>query len=205
MLLNRNIIAEVTMTSEGVMEASSAKKEHQGRILVVDDDPAYREYVRRVLSSGGYEVGHEPDADSALARVTAEHWDLLITDIRLPGVNGLELLDRVRERFPGLPVAVLTGHASVDYAVSALRGAAAEFLQKPVSRPDLIAKVAELIAASRAAREQRATGGRAETAEPGKPAGAAREHGVLPRPRAGADELTETRDDGARTRSAPPR
>jgi DNA-binding NtrC family response regulator len=190
------------------MEASSASKEQRGRILLVDDDPAYREYVRRVLGAGGFDVGHEPDAESALARVGAEHWDLLITDIRLPGMNGLELLDRVRRQFPGLPVAVLTGHASVDHAVYALRGAAAEFLQKPVSRPDLLAKAAELIAASRAAREQRPVGARAAPAESGqaaKPAGPAREHGgVLPRPRAGADELAETPDDGARARSAPP-
>jgi two-component system, NtrC family, response regulator HydG len=189
------------------MEASSAKKQHQGRILVVDDDPAYHEYVRRVLGSGGFDVGHEPDGEGALARVTTEHWDLLITDIRLPGMNGLELLDRVREQFPGLPVAVLTGHALVDYAVSALRGTAAQFLQKPISRPDLIAKAAELIA-GRAARERRATGARAGTAESGQPAEAAkpaREHGgVLPRPRAGADELAGTPDDGTRARSAPP-
>jgi DNA-binding NtrC family response regulator len=189
------------------MEAGSASKEPQGRILVVDDDPAYREYVRRVLGSGGFDVGHEPDAESALARVAAEHWDLLITDIRLPGMSGLELLDRVRRQAPGLPVAVLTGHASVDCAGDALGGAAAEFMQKPVSRPDLLAKAAELIAASRAARGQRPAGARAETTEagqPAKPAEAARAHGVLPRPRAGADELTETPDDGARARSAPP-
>src|SRR5215469_6361595 len=187
------------------MEASSAKKKHQGRVLLVDDDPAYREYVRRVLSSGGFDVGHEPDAESALARVAAEHWDLLITDIRLPGMSGLELLDRVRKQVPGLPVAVLTGHASVDYAVDARRGAAAEFLQKPVSRPDLLAKAAELIAASRAAREQRAAGASGQPAAPGKTATASMDHGgVLPRLRVGAAELTETPDDGARARSAPP-
>ena len=93
-----------------------------------------------MLSSGGFDVTYQPDAEGALARVRTEQWDLLITDIELPGMNGLELLERVRELAPGLPVAVLTGHASVDYAVSALRGAAAEFLQKPVSRADLIAQ-----------------------------------------------------------------
>ena len=72
-----------------------------------------------------------------------EQWDLLITDIELPGMSGLELLERVRELAPGLPVAVLTGHASVDYAVSALRGAAAEFLQKPVEPAGPVAKAAE--------------------------------------------------------------
>src|SRR5580692_4079125 len=121
------------------MGASSTNDEERGRVLLVDDDPAYSEYLRRVLSSGGFGVVHEPDAEGALARVHTEQWDLLITDIELPGMNGLELLEQARELVPGLPVAVLTGHASVDYAVSALRGAAAEFLQKPISREDLVA------------------------------------------------------------------
>ena len=78
-------------------------------------------------------MAHELDSEDALRRVHTERWDLLITDIELPGMSGLELLERVRELVPDLPVAVLTGHPTVDYAVSALRGAAAEFLLKPVS------------------------------------------------------------------------
>jgi two-component system response regulator HydG len=136
------------------MGTSSTNDEERGRVLLVDDDPVYSEYLRRVLSSGGFGVVREPDAEGALARVHTEQWDLLITDIELPGMNGLELLEQARELVPGLPVAVLTGHASVDYAVSALRGAAAEFLQKPISREDLVAKAAELIEAGRAARER---------------------------------------------------
>ncbi len=128
--------------------------QQRGRVLLVDDDPVYSEYLRRVLGSGGFAVVHEPDAAGALTRVRNEPWDLLITDIELPGMNGLQLLERVRELVPGLPVAVLTGHASVDYAVSALRGAAAEFLRKPIRREDLVAKAAELIAASRAAADE---------------------------------------------------
>ncbi len=129
------------------MVAGSADNERRGRVLLVDDDPAYSEYLRRVLSSGGFSVASEPDAECALARVHAEQWDLLITDLQLPGMNGLELLEQVHELVPGLPAAVLTGHASADCTVSALGAAAAEFLQKPVSRSDLVAKAAELIAA----------------------------------------------------------
>src|ERR1700733_8783174 len=136
------------------MVAGNTDEEPRGRVLVVDDDPAYSEYLRRVLTSGGFGVEHEHDAEEALARVHTGQWDLLITDIEVPGMNGLERLDRVRELSPDLPVAVLTGHASVDYAVSALRGAAAEFLQKPISKAALVAKAAELIEAGRAAREE---------------------------------------------------
>ena len=100
--------------------------------------------MTRVLSElGGFEVAHELDPADALRRVETEQWDLLITDIELPGMSGLELLERVRELVPDLPVAVITGHPSVDYAVSALRGAAAEFLSKPISAEDLTAKATE--------------------------------------------------------------
>ena len=134
------------------MEASHNDSQ-QGRILVVDDDPALGEYLVRVLRSGGYDVTHEMSSEDALSRVQADQWDLLITDIELPGMNGLELLERTHAIVPGLPVALLTGYPSVDYAVTALRGSAAEFMMKPVSRHDLLAKAAELIAAGRAARE----------------------------------------------------
>jgi LmbE family N-acetylglucosaminyl deacetylase len=122
------------------------------RILLVDDDEALGRYLARVLTRGGFEVTHELDSGGALHRIETESWDLLITDIELPGMTGLELLDRVRQRLPDLPVAVLTGHPTVDYAVSALRNSAAEFLQKPIIGADLVAKATELIAAGRAAR-----------------------------------------------------
>ncbi|HEY0937414.1 MAG TPA: response regulator, partial [Trebonia sp.] len=124
-----------------------------GRILLVDDDPALGGYLRRVLVSGGFEVTHELDSEGALERVHTGRWDLLITDIELPGMSGLELLERVRELLPALPVAVVTGNPTVDYAVSALRGAAAEFLLKPVGRDELLAKAAALVKAGRAARD----------------------------------------------------
>jgi DNA-binding NtrC family response regulator len=118
------------------MEASG-NDGRPGRILVVDDEPALGGYLARVLRSGGHDVVHELSSEDALGRIHAEQWDLLITDIELPGMSGLELLERTREIAPGLPVALLTGRPSVDYAVTALRGAAAEFLLKPVSRDDL--------------------------------------------------------------------
>jgi two-component system response regulator HydG len=123
-----------------------------GRILLIDDDPALGGYLTRVLTRAGFDVTHELDSVTALQRVEAETWDLLITDIELPGMTGLELLERVRQQVPGLPVAVLTGHPTVDYAVSALRSSAAEFLQKPIGAADLVAKATELIKAARAAR-----------------------------------------------------
>jgi two-component system, NtrC family, response regulator HydG len=126
-----------------------------GRILVIDDDRALGGYLTQILTRGGFVVTHEQDAMAALHRIETEEWDLLITDIELPGITGLQLLERVRQRVPDLPVAVLTGHATVDYAISALRSAAAEFLQKPISAEDLIAKAGQLLEAGRAARAAR--------------------------------------------------
>jgi two-component system, NtrC family, response regulator HydG len=123
-----------------------------GRILLIDDDPALGGYLSRVLARAGFHVIHELDSVAALQRVQTETWDLLITDIELPGMTGLELLEQVRQQVPGLPVAVLTGHPTVDYAVSALRGSAAEFLQKPIAAGDLVAKATQLVKAGRTAR-----------------------------------------------------
>src|ERR1700761_4006587 len=120
--------------------AASDNDSGPGRILLVDDEPALGGYLTRVLSAGGHDVAHELSSEDALRRLHTEQWDLLITDIELPGMTGLELLERTREVAPGLPVALLTGHPTVDYAVTALRGAAAELLLKPVSRADLLAK-----------------------------------------------------------------
>jgi len=134
------------------MTASEPSQQH-GRILLIDDDPALGGYLTRVLRArGGFDVTHELDSVAALHRIETESWDLLITDIELPGMTGLELLERVRSLVPGLPVAVLTGHPTVDYAVSALRGSAAEFMQKPIAPEDLIARATELVEAGRAAR-----------------------------------------------------
>ncbi len=136
------------------MEANEPGRQ-RGRILLVDDDPDFGGYLCRVLRSrGGFDVTHELGSTGALHRIEAETWDLLITDIELPGMNGLELLDRVRCLVPDLPVAVLTAHATVDYAVTALRYAAAEFLQKPIAPQDLVAKATELVEAGRKARAE---------------------------------------------------
>jgi two-component system response regulator HydG len=132
---------------------SSEPRQQRGRVLLIDDDPALGGYLKRVLSGrGGFDVTHELDSVGALRRLETETWDLLITDIELPGMTGLELLERVRQLEPDLPVAVLTGHPTVDYAVSALRSSAAEFLQKPIEAEHLIAKATELVEAGRAAR-----------------------------------------------------
>jgi two-component system, NtrC family, response regulator HydG len=126
----------------------------RGRILVVEDDPVSAAYVLHVLRNrGGFTVTHAADPQDALRQATAARWDLVLTDVEMPGMTGIELLGQLRERAPQLPVAVFTAHASVDYAVQALRNSADEFLEKPIQPDRLVAVVAGLVARGRAARE----------------------------------------------------
>jgi DNA-binding NtrC family response regulator len=125
-----------------------------GRILVVEDDPEAAAFVLHVLRNrGGFEVTHLADPAAALDRARAERWDLVLTNVEMPGMTGIELLEAIREITPQLPVAVYTAHASVDYAVRALRNQADEFLEKPVRPDKLVETVSALVARGRAARE----------------------------------------------------
>jgi LmbE family N-acetylglucosaminyl deacetylase/AmiR/NasT family two-component response regulator len=124
-----------------------------GRIMVVDDDVVTARFMTHVLGKrGGFEVCHAPDPRSALAMARSQSWDLVITDVEMPGMTGLELLRALREISPDLPVAVITGHASVDYAVQAIRSDADEFLEKPVHPDELITTATMLVNKGRASR-----------------------------------------------------
>jgi LmbE family N-acetylglucosaminyl deacetylase len=134
--------------------SSASQPESPGRILVVEDDPEAAAYVLHVLRNrGGFEVSHIADPAAALERARGERWDLVLTDVEMPGMTGIELLEAVREITPQLPVAVYTAHPSVDYAVRALRNKADEFLEKPVRPDKLVQTVTALVAKGRAARE----------------------------------------------------
>ncbi len=124
-----------------------------GRILVVDDDLVTARFMVHVLGKrGGFEIRHAPSPQAALEAARAEPWDLVITDVEMPGMTGLQLLRALREISPDLPVAVITGHASVDYAVQAIRGDADEFLEKPVHPDELISIATALVSKGRANR-----------------------------------------------------
>jgi DNA-binding NtrC family response regulator len=129
----------------------------RGRILLIDDDRVFAIWVAQVVHKrGGYQLKHVPDPMAGLRCVENEPWDLVITDIELPGMNGFELLERIHLLEPGLPIAVMTAHAVVDGAVvgaaTAERSATVEFMTKPVPSADLLSRVAVLIARGRAVR-----------------------------------------------------
>jgi len=119
------------------------------RILVVEDDPEAALFAVHVLTTRGqFEVVHTADPAEALRLAAAEHWDLLLTDLDLPGMTGIELLAELRQVAPTLPVAVTSAHA-LDGTLASLLGHADEYLEKPVRVDKLIATATALIGRGR--------------------------------------------------------
>lgn len=126
------------------------------RVLVVDDDPDVALLVKTVLERrAGCLVDVAADGRSAIERVAAVRPDIVVTDIEMPGLNGLELLAELRRTVPTVPVIVMTAHVSVEYAVSALRAQADEFLTKPLDNARLVESVTRLVEEARRREESR--------------------------------------------------
>ncbi|HWH10662.1 MAG TPA: PIG-L family deacetylase [Solirubrobacteraceae bacterium] len=119
-----------------------------GRVLVVEDDEVSATILRLALLRDGHDVVVESDGEGAAARLE-ERWDVIVTDIELPGIDGLALADLARKSPGTPPVLVMTAHERFEYAVSALRSGAAGFLTKPVNLDELRAKVRDLLEEAR--------------------------------------------------------
>jgi two-component system, NtrC family, response regulator HydG len=113
------------------------------RTLVVDDDEQLLQAIRRLLTTRGFEVEALSDPAAAIETIEARgcEFELAVLDVGLPRISGLELLGEIRSRAPGLPVVMLTGDASADTAVKALRAGAHNYLVKPPVDPDAVATV----------------------------------------------------------------
>lgn len=109
------------------------------RALIVDDDEQIREQLDRALTALDFEVSSAADGREAWSsiRATPQHFDLIITDVRMPNMNGKELLQRLHQHHPEIPVAIITGHGDLDTTIDALRGGAFDFLTKPFGLTDL--------------------------------------------------------------------
>ena len=104
---------------------------HSNKICVIDDDRSIRFVLEKALESAGLEVASYASADTALAAISKQEPAVIITDISMPGMDGLELLERINQQFPELPVIIMTAHSDLDSAVSAYKGGAFEYLPKP--------------------------------------------------------------------------
>ena len=108
------------------------------KVLVVDDDPVVRKSFDRVLSGKGYAVITAESGEEALRKLNEEKYDLVYTDIRMPGMSGLEVAEQVKARKPWTPVVIITGYPTVDSAKQAVRLGAYDYVAKPVGPQDVI-------------------------------------------------------------------
>lgn len=106
-------------------------------VLFVDDDPTAGELVRRLTETANFACEVFRDPASALRRFTEDGVDMIVTDLKMPGMSGLELLHAVREKDPDIPVVIITAFGSVDSAIEALRLGATDFLKKPFDPSEL--------------------------------------------------------------------
>ncbi len=110
------------------------------QVLVVDDEPRYLRLVRYNLEAAGYEVGTVADGEEALALVARKSPDLIILDIRLPGIDGYEVCTRIRE-FSSVPIIMLTAKGEEREKVQGLRAGADDYITKPFGADELMARV----------------------------------------------------------------
>jgi DNA-binding NtrC family response regulator len=122
-------------------------------ILVVDDDLAVGKVLSALLRQSGFEALHVSSAEEALGVLESRPFELVISDVRMPGMDGLELLRAIGARWPELPVVHLTAHGSVPMAVEAMRAGAADFILKPFERDEIVFVVGKALARTRRAAE----------------------------------------------------
>ncbi len=115
------------------------------RILIVDDDADILRLLAMRLQTAGYEVETAPSAEKALALAAANKPHLVVTDLRMGGMNGLALFDTLHQSDPGLPVIILTAHGSISEAVEATRRGVFGFLTKPFDSKELLQQVADAL------------------------------------------------------------
>ncbi len=110
-------------------------------VALIEDDPPLRDATTQALSLEGAEVVAFPDARAALGWLTPEYVGVVVSDVRMPGIDGIAFFARLREVDPDLPVILTTGHGDIAMAVDAMKNGAADFLTKPYSSTDLIRAV----------------------------------------------------------------
>src|SRR5271167_4744233 len=120
------------------------------KVLVVDDDPVVSKSFDRVLSRKGYIVVSAENGLEALSKVAHEEYDAVFTDIKMPGMDGIEVAQQMRARRPWTPVVIITGYGSAEHEARAEAAGVRSFLRKPLS-PDMIessldAAIAEAVA-----------------------------------------------------------
>jgi DNA-binding NtrC family response regulator len=129
--------AERAPADQGLIKEPAYKN-----ILVIDDEVAVNNNIRKILMKNGYHVDQAVTKDEALDKIQARPYKLILLDLKIPGVRGLELLKAVRDKNPQAKVIIITGYASIETAVESARQGAIDYLPKPFT-PDEIRSVTE--------------------------------------------------------------
>ena len=127
----------------------------QAKILAVDDEPDMVETLEQILSGADYEVHVATESLKAFDMVAKERPDLIITDLVMPELDGINFLERVKAHYPHIPVILLTGYATVDTAVEAMKKGASDYLSKPFHAEELLLRVEKCLTWSETDEENR--------------------------------------------------
>jgi two-component system, NtrC family, response regulator HydG len=125
----------------------------QGKLLIVDDEPSVRDSLGKWFREEGYEVATTENASDALTRLAEQRWDAALVDIKMHGTDGIELQRRMHEIDPELVVIIMTGYASVETAVAALKNGAYDYVTKPLDPEEIAHLVKNALAHKRTVQE----------------------------------------------------
>jgi excisionase family DNA binding protein len=140
-----------TQGGGGAASAGGPAARHgRARILVVDDEASIRDLLSKTLALAEYEVDTASDASAALDRVRGTPYDLLIADLKMPGMDGLTLIRQVKRMRSDLPVIIITGYSTESSAIEAVNLGVAGYLTKPFRVPQVLAAAAKALGASAA-------------------------------------------------------
>lgn len=115
------------------------------RVLIVDDEEIIRSSVSDCLEKDGYEIGAVADGYKAIEKVQEEKWDLALVDLKMPGIDGLQVLKKINEVSPKLSVIIITAYATVESAVNAMKEGAADYIMKPFTADELRIRVEKVL------------------------------------------------------------
>jgi signal transduction histidine kinase len=118
---------------------------HTYNILLVDDEPGIRKVLTITLTHAGFTVWPASDGDAGLKLFIEKHPDIVITDIKMPGIDGIELLKQIKEASPETEVIMITGHGDMDLAVKSLQYEAADFITKPIDADEIETAVKKVV------------------------------------------------------------
>ncbi len=117
----------------------------KGRVLVIDDEAIVRVSCERVLKPEGFEVVVTSRGDEAIDFLEKEPYDVVLTDLKMPDMDGLEVLKIIKERWPDIQVIIITGYGTISTAVQAIKMGAYEYIEKPFTPQDILEVVEKAI------------------------------------------------------------